>query len=194
MPDSDFTLFTVTDLKQFMYCERILYYHSCLPDIRPVTLKMEAGKRRHEDENKRSLRRTMNLPEIAQAQREFDVSVQSQSLGLSGQIDEVLFMQDSAIPVDYKLAKQASLHYKVQLAAYAMMLEETFDLPASRGILYLIQKRESVEVNITRNLRNQVVEAILHMRQLAESEMMPDPTKNRRACLDCEFRRFCNDV
>ena len=194
MPDGDPSLFTVTDLKQFMYCKRILYYHSCLPDIRPVTYKMQAGIRRHEDENKRSFRRTMRLPEITQAEREFDVTVKSDRLGLSGQVDEVLFMDDMIIPVDYKLAKKASQHFKVQLTAYAMMLEETFDLPASRGILYLIQKRESVEVNITRRLRNKVVEALDKMRDISNSESMPGAIANRRACLDCEFRRFCNDV
>lgn len=194
MPDGNPTMFTVTDLKQFMYCERILYYHTCLPDIRPVTYKMQAGIRRHEDEHKRSLRRTMQLPEIRRAEREFDVAVTSDKLGLSGQVDEVLFLDDMIIPVDYKLAKKANQHFKVQLAAYAMMLEETFDLPASRGILYLIQKRESVEVNITRGLRNHVVEAIDRMCAISETESMPEATNNRRACLDCEFRRFCNDV
>lgn len=194
MPDSDQTLFTVTDLKQFMYCGRILYYHTCLPDIRPVTYKMQAGVRRHETEHKRSLRRTMRLPEIDSAQREFDIALQSSEIGLSGQIDEVIFMQDMIIPVDYKLAKKASLHFKVQLTAYAMMLEETFGLPAPTGILYLIQKRDAVEVTISRTLRRKVLDALSEMRQIAETEAIPVPTKNRRACLDCEFRRFCNDV
>ncbi|GAB5494568.1 MAG: CRISPR-associated protein Cas4 [Phototrophicaceae bacterium] len=194
MPDGNSDLFTVTDLKQFMYCQRILYYHTCLPDIRPVTYKMQAGKRRHEDEHKRSLRRTMSLPMIETAQREFDVPVQSLTLGLSGQVDEVIFMPEGMIPVDYKLAKKASPHYKIQLTAYAMMLEETFDLPALKGILYLIQKREAVEINLSRNLRNKVVDAIAQMREIATSEAMPAPCKNRRSCLDCEFRRFCNDV
>jgi CRISPR-associated exonuclease Cas4 len=74
MPDGDNRLFTVTDLKQFCYCPRILYYHACLPDIRPITMKMAVSSRRHEDEQKRSLRRTMQLEGLENAQRWFDVS------------------------------------------------------------------------------------------------------------------------
>lgn len=194
MPNGNNSFFTVTDLKQLMYCKRILYYHTCLPDIRPVTYKMRAGIRRHEDEYKRSIRRTMCIPDIDTSHREFDVPVQSISLGLSGQVDEVIFLDDMAIPVDYKLAKKAGQHFKVQLTAYAMMIEATFDLPVSRGMLYLIQKRETVEINISRGMRQSVMAAITEMRQIADAESMPEPTKHPRTCLDCEFRRFCNDV
>lgn len=194
MPDGNEQLFTVTDLKQFGYCKRILYYHSCLPDIRPTTKKMEMGRRRHEDEQKRSLRRTMRLPGIDEAQREFDVAIQSETLGLSGRIDELIFQDEFLIPVDYKFAKKAGSQMKLQITAYAMMAEETFEMPALQGIVYLIRSRQVVEVNLTRTWRNKVRQAITEMRSIAESESMPEPTKQRRACLDCEFRRFCNDV
>ncbi|MDQ7034313.1 MAG: hypothetical protein Q9P01_05610 [Anaerolineae bacterium] len=103
MPDSNPSLFTVTDLKQFIYCQRILYYQTCLPDVRPVTLKMKMGQQRHEDEPKRALRRTMRIEGIESAKRDFDVPVQSDELALSGQIDEVLIFDDSLLVVDYKL-------------------------------------------------------------------------------------------
>lgn len=194
MPDGQERLFTVTDLKQFHYCSRILFYHRCLPDVRPVTFKMEAGIRRHQDEPKRAIRRNMRLPEIQEARREFDVQLQSATLGLSGQIDELLFFEDSLVPVDYKLAKQAGTHFKLQVVAYGMMAEEVFQLPALRGIIYLTQKREVVEVQLNKALREQVQTAVKKMHQIVDDERMPEPTPNRRACLDCEFRRFCNDV
>ena len=37
------TIFRVTDLKQYFYCPRVVYYAYCLPQVRPVTAKMEAG-------------------------------------------------------------------------------------------------------------------------------------------------------
>ena len=194
MLDVDFPLWTVTDLKQYMYCARIAYYHTCLPDIRPTTRKMQSGIRRHEDEHKRSLRRTMNLPNLESAQRLFDVPVQSDDLHLSGQIDEVILYDDCIIPVDYKLAKKAGRHFKVQLAAYGMMAEETFGLPARKGLLYLIRSRQTVEVSLTTHWRQQVRKAITAIEQISVSEHMPPPTAHRQRCRDCEFRRFCNDV
>ncbi len=194
MLDDEKRLLTVTDLKQYIYCARIAYYQGCLPTIRPTTYKMEAGSRRHESEPKRALRRTMTIPDIGEAERHFDVIVQSTELGLSGQIDEVVVYADKLIPVDYKLAKTAGQHFKVQLAAYAMMAEETFTLPVPHGLIYLIPKRQAVEVTISKRLRQQVREAVGQIRHLVDTESMPPPTPYRQRCIDCEFRRFCNDV
>jgi len=194
MPDGDDGLFTVTDLKQYQYCARILYYHACLPDVRPVTRKMELGIRRHETESRRAIRRTMRIEGIEEARRVFDVAVQSQKLGLSGQIDEIIFFADHLIPVDYKLAKKVGAHFRLQIAAYAMLAEEQFGLKVRQGICYLIHSRDAVEIPITHRLRNNVVEAVEQMRRIVDKESMPEPTKQPRACMDCEFRRFCNDV
>lgn len=194
MPDGDSTLFTVTDLKQFGYCPRILYYQTCLPDVRPVTLKMTLGIERHEDEQKRSLRRTMKLDGLETAQRQFDVPLQSTRLGLSGKLDELIQHNGDFIPVDYKLARKDSPHFRLQLAAYALLVEEQYSASVKYGLLYLIQARQTVRIPITSQLRQKVLEALNRMRQIVETESMPVPPESRRPCVDCEFRRFCNDV
>ena len=70
-------LFEVTDLKQWSYCPRVLFYRSCLPEIRPVTDLMAAGIRSHGDEagreERRSLRMyglTLDMTSFQQAQQE----------------------------------------------------------------------------------------------------------------------------
>ena len=49
----------VTDLKQYVYCPRILYYHTCLPRVRPTTYKMEASIEAHALEPDRERRRSL---------------------------------------------------------------------------------------------------------------------------------------
>jgi CRISPR-associated exonuclease Cas4 len=192
--DSNPFLFTITDLKQYIFCPRILYYHTCLPDVRPVTYKMEAGIQVHEMEHKRSVRRSMKITEIERGDRMFDVALQSQTLGLSGQIDEIIHIGDRYIPVDYKLARKAGYHFKVQVAAYAMLVESTFQTRVEQAILYLTLSKLSVDVRITDGLRREVYKAIETMRDIAAREAIPPPTEYRQRCIDCEFRRFCNDV
>lgn len=194
MPDGDNTLFTVTDLKQFDYCPRILYYHRCLPDIRPITTKMEIAIRRHEDEPKRALRRTMHLDGLEQAERHFDVPLLSTQLGLSGQVDELIWHQGQIIPVDYKLSRREQPHFKLQLAAYALMAEEQYQATIDFGLLYLIQTRTTVKIRFSTQLRRKVIQVIAQMRIIAATEYMPPPPSSIRPCLECEFRRFCNDV
>ncbi len=46
-------LLEVTDLKQYTFCPRIVFYRYCLPRIRPITYSMEEGIRSHEEEETR---------------------------------------------------------------------------------------------------------------------------------------------
>ncbi|MGB1287647.1 MAG: CRISPR-associated protein Cas4 [Aggregatilineales bacterium] len=194
MLDNKIPYFTITDLKQYMYCPRIFYYHACLPDVRPVTRKMRHGITAHELEQKRAAQRTLHQYHTMTGTRHFDVAVLSEKLRLSGQIDEVVETDTGMFPVDYKLAKRAGYHFKIQLTAYAILLEESTGQPIKQGYLYLMRPREMVTVRFSKKLRQDVHNALVHMHEIAESEMMPAPAASPARCIDCEFRRFCNDV
>lgn len=194
---SEATLFTVTDLKQYTYCPRVLYYQACLPDVRPTTYKMQAGAEAGEEEQKRAARRTLSAYHVLEGKRHYDVPVISYRLSLSGKVDEVVEArapEREIVPVDYKLAKIAGQHFKVQLTAYAEMLSETWGYPVKRGYLLLIPLRRFEEVTITDRLRGALQAALEAMWRITQREATPPPADNRRKCAACEFRRFCNDV
>ena len=191
----DVNYFTVTDLKQFSYCPRVIFYERCLPHVRPRTYKMDAGRDAHEEEPRRAVRRTLSGYDVLAGERFFNVRLSSPRLMLTGEIDEVVRTADGEIfPVDYKLAKSASPHYKVQLAAYALLLMEREGVAVTRGFIYLIPIRKLVSVSMTPKLFQQVAEALAALRHIVEREQMPPPAANRNRCVSCEFRRFCNDV
>lgn len=191
----------VTDLKQYAYCPRIVFYHYCLPDVRPVTFKMQAGIAIGDDESEREARRSLRAYGLTEGERFFDVRVRSEALGIRGRIDLVIALPDRAdpsgelIPVDYKLSERApGKHFKVQLATYALLLESAWERPVRRGFLYLIPDRRAVAVPITPALRRQALRSLDEIRTMIAGETMPEPPASRRPCLSCEFRRFCNDV
>lgn len=191
----DNTFYTVTDLKQFSYCERVIFYEHCLPHIRPRTFKMDAGRDTHETEQKRALRRTLAQYDIPTGKREFDVPLQSTTLMLRGILDELITGANGEIvPIDYKLAKKVSLNHHMQLAAYAMLLEETRHTIVQRGFVYLIPLRRASAIPITDRLREQVRTMLSALDGMVTQERMPAPTRNHNHCTACEFRRFCNDV
>lgn len=186
--------FTVTDLKQFAYCARVVFYERCLPHVRPRTYKMDAGRDAHEVESRRAARRTLAQYDQSEGKRVFDLRLASASLRLTGILDEAVFCADGAVfPVDYKLARQVSAHYRLQLASYALLLEET-GAKVDKGFIYLIPKREMVAVSMTAKLRDQVRLLLEQMLAMVEREKMPEPAPNPNFCAACEFRRFCNDV
>ena len=199
MTTSERLVFTVTDLKQYSYCPRVVFYTYCLPLVRPTTYKMEAGKAAHEQAERRERRRTLSAYGLEEGQRHFDVWVESDILGLRGRVDMVIETGEGGgrelIPVDYKQSRrQIGRHLKRQLTAYGLMLEETWGGMVRRGFIYSLVTRKAEEVALTKRLRGEVRETVVAMREMVEREMMPGPPKSRRPCVSCEFRRFCNDV
>ena len=185
-------LFTVTDLKQYFVCPRILYYHACLPDIRPITHKMEVGQHRHRTETPNANRRHYGIADIVN--RYYDVPLKSESLGLSGRVDEIIEIDANYIPIDYKLSRKASQHFKLQVTAYAMLIEAVYDVTVEYGILYLMQARRHEQVENTAASRRKIKRTLDQMHHIANTQLCPAPTKKRYLCRECEFRRFCNDV
>lgn len=186
---------TVTDLKQWLYCPRVAYYLRCLPKVRPTTFRMSYAKDAHHDEEDRERRRSLRTYGLDSGEREFDVEVASEELGLRGKIDLVVRREDEIIPIEYKdSAGWAGRHFQVQLAAYGILLERASGLPARRGFLYFIPLRRSHPVALDDGLRDEAVGAIEHIQHMVARETMPEPTPWRQRCKDCEFRRFCNDV
>lgn len=186
---------TVTDLKQFSYCARVIFYERCLPHIRPRTYKMDAGREAHEDEEKRAVRRTLSKYEVEEGERFFNIKLASPTLQLTGSLDEVVRTADGEIfPVDYKLAKKVSTNHRLQLAAYGLLLEDAEKIIVSRGFVYLILTRQMVEIPLTDELKQQVRNSLEAMQTMITAELMPPPVSMPSRCMGCEFRRFCNDV
>ncbi|NJP07453.1 MAG: CRISPR-associated protein Cas4 [Chloroflexaceae bacterium] len=191
----------VTDLKQWHICPRVVWYRFCLPDIRPVTALMEQGKASHRDESTREERRSLRAYELAAGERFFDVPLRSARLGLVGRLDLAIAVPDRTTPgaylvvVEYKdTEEEPGSHIKLQLVTYALLLEEMWGLPVSHGFIYRIPLRDATRVAFTPALRNKALQTITTIQQAIQGEMMPPAPKNRRLCVQCEFRRFCNDV
>jgi CRISPR-associated exonuclease Cas4 len=188
---------TVTDVKQHLYCPRIPYYHRCLPGVRPVTAKMEAGILAQAAEEQREVRRQLRTYGFTTGERQFNVPFCSTSLGVTAVIDLIVLRPDGkniVIPVDYKLSDTSGEHFKVQLALYGLLLEEEIELPAPFGFLYLMVTREAQRVALTERLRASARASIAMIRDCVEQDRMPEPTPQVGRCVNCEFRRFCNDV
>lgn len=191
----------VTDLKQWAYCPRIVYYRYCLPDVRPVTRLMRVAMAVHGDEAAREERRSLRPYGLAAGERVADLRLVNEELGLRGRLDLAIATPDrategaTAVVVDYKFSEEApAAHFKLQLAAYALLLEAAWGLPAPVGYLYRIPLRRADPVPITPVLRRRVTATVAAIRAAIGREQMPAAPASRRPCVTCEFRRFCNDV
>jgi CRISPR-associated exonuclease Cas4 len=161
---------------------------------------MEEGIRSHEEEETREERRSLRNYGLSIGERAFHLALQSTKLG-SGRVDLAIATpsreapDSEAIVVEYKLSeKKAGSHFILQLAAYALLVEEAWGLPVHRGFLYSIPLRRAEPIVITQHLRRKVIQTVMQIRHIVDSEIMPSPPNSLRPCVTCEFRRFCNDV
>lgn len=185
----------VENLKQHVFCPRIVFYERCMPGVRPVTFAMEDGHDEHEDARENAKRRTFTQMGLEKGTREFDVDIVDEGLNLRGKLDEVITSpKGEVIPVDYKASEKVREGHRMQLAAYAVLLENARGVTVTRGYIYLIPLRKARKVTIGEAEKGQIRQRVQAIDQMIRQEEMPPPTTERARCAGCEFRRFCNDV
>lgn len=187
--------FLVSDIKQYAYCPRIVYYRCVVPVGKEVSVKMRYGKVAHEQLEALERRRKLARYGLATGERLFDQWLRSQSMGLCGKLDLLIRTPAAYYPVDFKFTEgRPRRNHVLQLAAYALLVEEAYDTRVERGFIYLIPAANAVAVEISDERKREVRELLAMMRGMVASEVMPDPTPVRARCTDCEYRNYCADI
>lgn len=184
---------TVTDLKNWAYCPRVVYYTTFLAR-RPTTFKMDDGRARHAHTTELEERRSLRAYGLREGERQYHLYLRSERLGLSGLLDMAIVTAEEVIPVEFKAARSVSYNHRVQLAAYALLVGERWPRPVQRGYVYTIPSRRAHQVAMTAELTGTVEAMLEEIRRCLETESKPPPTVARQRCRDCEFRRYCADV
>ncbi|MBT9133262.1 MAG: CRISPR-associated exonuclease Cas4 [Firmicutes bacterium] len=186
----------VSDLKQYIYCPRIIYFYYVLPIPRRVTKKMEYGRLEHIEIKQLEKRRKLKAYDLPDGTRNFQVFLQSARLGLHGLLDMTISTASGEVyPVEFKHSiSKKGLHQKYQLAAYAMLLEDSLRKPVRYGFLYLIPTKTIVSVEITISMREHVKKALSAIRNIIASEKIPGYIRSKQRCTDCEFKNYCADL
>ncbi len=186
---------TVTDIRQFDYCPRVVYYTYVQPVERPVTYKMEHGLAAEEKVAALETRRTLQRYGLEEGQRLFDCRLQSGELALSGRADMLILTDRVVCPVEFKFTDDELTHnHRLQVTAYAMMAEDTYQVPAVFGFICRLTDSETWRVETTGTWRDQVRATLETTREMISAERFPPPPEQRGKCTDCEFRLFCGDV
>jgi len=122
-----------------------------------------------------------------------EVSIESEDLGIKGRIDRVEFsdsilFSEDIIPYEIKTREQEKIwdSDKIQLAAYALLLENRFRKKIPMGIIELRHSKKQIE--ITEELKAQVLEIADKVRNL-QGEMPSSFSK----CQSCKLKQDCLD-
>jgi len=195
MSATTFLMLRVSDLKQWAYCPRIVFFSYVMPVDKQSTFKMRHGNDAEQAIDRLEKRRKLTEFGLTDGKRQFHFWCSSEQLGLSGKLDLLVDSPEALYPVDFKYSEQQVYpNHIVQLSAYALILEECFGRLVDRGFIFLIPKEEIVLVEISPERKASARALLQTIRNTVRTEMMPEPTEVRARCDECEFRNYCGDI
>lgn len=186
---------TASHLLEYLFCPRFTYFEYVLDIPQHEEKRFKVGVGREIHERIRKLNPDYFRRKIGVVDKKSDVYL-SNSNGLRGIVDEVLFLNDdTAAPLDYKYAEykdRVFKTYKVQLVYYAQLIKDNYHVPVNRGfIVYTRSKNKLIEVPINEEDFDELDEIIKNFLDVIQKCKYPGPTKYRKRCPDCCFRNIC---
>lgn len=113
-----------------------------------------------------------------------EFEVLSQELGLKGRIDRVEFAE-TIIPYEIKTRQEIYESDRLQLAAYALLLEQEFGKKIEQAVVEVEDKQENIL--ISKEMKEKVLEIAEKIRNLQE----PPFSNNFAKCKDCPLKEEC---
>lgn len=116
-----------------------------------------------------------------------EFKLESPELGLRGRIDRIMF-SDKILPFEIKTREKVYESDKIQLAAYALLLEKEFGKKIDSGVIEFRGNQQPVQLD--EELKAQVIELADEIRNMKEGKMPSNFSK----CKQCQLREECTEL
>jgi CRISPR-associated exonuclease Cas4 len=191
---------SVTDIKQYVYCPRIVYFDRVLHATPIFGSQQEDSKELHEDYVKKELRRKDAVyysPEFVGAEKLLFTSLSSSVLGLQGNVDCIIkTVNGEYVPVEYKNMNsdkgRVCMQHKYQLVGYALLIEDNFKTVVRRGFVNYIPETLILQFEITPTMKSYVRRVLGHIKRIIKEEELPPIRVARWKCAGgCGHKQLC---
>lgn len=185
--DEEPPLLRVMALHALAYCERLFYLEE-VEEIRLADAKVYAGRADH-----RAL-------DLASGEERRNFELESKSLGIMGKVDAVQHRVGGWVPYEFKRGRgfksdtgkwEAWEADRLQVLAYALLLEEYFGSPVSEGRVRYLTDGVTVRVAVDEAAREWVKQSISRANQLRLTTLRPPVTSRPSLCEHCSLAPIC---
>jgi CRISPR-associated protein Cas1 len=182
-------LIRVMGLHSLTYCERLFYLEE-VEAIRLADDAVYAGRTLHTE-------RAEDDPSGTEVR---GLELMSERLGLVGRVDAVRTRDGALVPYEHKRGRAyrgpdgepaAWPSDALQVAAYAMLLEEDRGQPVPEGRVRYHAENVTVRVPLTEELRAQVRDAVARARAVRARGERPPVIADERKCARCSLAPVC---
>jgi CRISP-associated protein Cas1 len=145
------------------------------------------------------LHQDLEEPDPSQTEQH-SLDVVSETLGLTGRVDAIRHRNGSWVPYEDKRGRCARTPAKepaawpsdrLQLLAYALLLEEAVGTPVREGRVRYHTSNVTVRVAVDEQARTDVAAAVARARALRANPARPPITDNERLCIRCSLAPVC---
>ena len=178
------------EIRQFVYCKRIIYFRHVIHAPMQTTYKMEFGMKKHEQ-----LQKYANKSEEGYSQKYYNIYLTDPNIGLVGLIDYFEYDGKEAYPVEIKSGNippgGLDNPHKYQVTAQAILIEKNFDFLVKKVRIVYSKHDNVVDHFISIEDKLTVLKIVDDIRKIIYSEKIPLPTKDTGKCIDCECKNYC---
>ena len=197
--DPSEALFSVSDIKHYIYCPKIVYFEKVLHAQPLFGSQQEESRKMHEKIEEKELRRGSIIPytkEFEHAEKFFRVQLVSKKLKLQGTIDCLVKVAQEYIPIDYKNTEsnrgRAWRDHKYQLVAYALLIDENYCTVVRRGYISYLPERLTLKVEITPEMKKHVKRILTQIERIVSQGNPPKIRPHKKRCSGgCGYRWMC---
>jgi CRISPR-associated exonuclease Cas4 len=191
---------SVTDIKQYIYCPRIVYFDRVLHAAPVFGSQQEDSREQHEAYVAKELRRKDAVyysSEFVGAEKLLFASLSSSRYGLQGNVDCIIkTAKGEYIPVEYKNMNsdrgRVCMQHKYQLVGYALLIEDNFDTVVKRAFVDYIPEGLILQFEITPTIKIFVKRILGHIRRIIKDEELPPIRIAKHKCTGgCGHKQTC---
>jgi len=194
-------MITAEMIRQYFYCPRKIYWRIVLPE-RPRTPQIKRGLRIHKKawQGRRIIKKQGEI--IEELIRKYPLS--SEKLGISGIVDAIIIRKIgneiiNIVPIEIKTGskytKRPEKQHIMQLVTYILLAQEEWGTEkVTHGYIIYKDTKEKYRIEPTEDLIQELNNAIRDLREILEKEKIPPPTKNKKKCHACEYRKICRGI
>jgi CRISPR-associated exonuclease Cas4 len=191
---------SVTDIKHYIYCPRLIYFDKVLHATPIFGSQQEDSKQLHEDYIKNELRRKDAIyysPEFVGAEKLLFTPLSSGELELQGNVDCIIkTAKEEYIPVEYKNMSsdkgRVCMDHRYQLVGYALLIGENFGTVVKRGFVNYIPETLILQIEITPTMKSYVKRVLGHIKRIIKDEELPPIRVAKQKCQGgCGHKQTC---
>lgn len=182
---------TVVELKRYAYCPRIVFITHVLHHEEVKSEAMEVGSEEHDARKLAPLISKLKAVNVLK-----NVELVSEGLGIVGKLDYLMLTRlGEYVPVEVKWAESENSKikwdHKLQLAAYALLVEERFNTVVKRGYVYYLREHRVAETILSEDLKKLVIRAVREIYDMIENERDPGIKVPTTKCFSCGYKAYC---